>query len=64
MPYAIALPTRGETFNDPTLEAFTERLLALRPLGYRFPHEELEVLQFPVSVLRSMREPQKARYAR
>lgn len=33
----IGLPHDGETFKDPTLEAFLSRLLALRSVGYSFP---------------------------
>lgn len=33
----IGLPNDGETFNDPTLEAFRERLLHLREVSYNFP---------------------------
>ena len=33
----IGLPHDGESFNDPTLEAFLERLLYLREVGYNFP---------------------------
>lgn len=33
----IRLPLAGETFNDPTLEKFLERVISLRALGYRCP---------------------------
>lgn len=33
----LGLPHDGETFNDPTLEAFRDRLMTLRAAGYRFP---------------------------
>ena len=33
----IGLPYDGESFNDPTLEEFLERLLHLREVGYNFP---------------------------
>lgn len=33
----IGLPHDGETFNDPTLEAFLERLIMLRDAGYLVP---------------------------
>lgn len=38
---AIGLPHDGETFNDPTLEDFRARLVALREAGYRFPESVL-----------------------
>ena len=38
----IKLRYVGETFNDPTLEAFRARLLELRSLSYRFPDYVLE----------------------
>lgn len=38
----LALPHAGKTFNDPTLEAFKERLLWLRGLGYSFPDYVLD----------------------
>ena len=38
----IGLPHDGETFNDPTLETFKQRLLDLRAVGYRFPDYVLE----------------------
>jgi hypothetical protein len=40
----IDLPHAGDTFNDPTLQAFKERLLALRALGYSFPDHVLETV--------------------
>lgn len=33
----IGLPYDGQTFNDPTLAAFRDRLTMLRGTGYRFP---------------------------
>lgn len=33
----IGLPYDGETFNDPTLEAFLERVIMLRDAGYKMP---------------------------
>jgi len=33
----IDLPHAGETFNDPTLKAFRQRLVTLREIGYIFP---------------------------
>lgn len=38
----IGLPHDGESFNDPTLAEFKQRLLALRSIGYRFPDYVLE----------------------
>jgi hypothetical protein len=38
----IDLPHAGETFSDPTLEAFKDRLLYLRGVGYVFPDHVLE----------------------
>jgi hypothetical protein len=38
----IGGPFDGQTFNDPTLEAFKARLLELRAAGYRFPDYVLE----------------------
>jgi hypothetical protein len=40
----IGLAHDGETFGDPTLEAFRERLLMLRQAGYRFPDYVLEAV--------------------
>ena len=40
----IDLPHAGETFNDPTLAAFRERLIYLRSVGYNFPDYVLEVV--------------------
>ena len=54
----IDLPHAGEMFNDPTLEAFKERLLRLRTLGYHVPayvfeaiDEEIAALSSPLSSL-------------
>ena len=41
----INLPYAGESFSDPTLEAFKERLLMLRALGYLFPDHALERIE-------------------
>ena len=38
----ITLLYAGESFNDPDLESFLERLLKLRAIGYRFPDYVLE----------------------
>lgn len=38
----IGLPHDGRSFNDPTLEAFRERLLDLRAAGYSFPDYVLD----------------------
>lgn len=38
---AIGLPYDGQSFNDPTLEDFKERLIHLRAAGYRFPDDVL-----------------------
>jgi hypothetical protein len=38
----IGLPHAGATFNDPTPQAFRDRLIALRELGYHFPDYVLE----------------------
>lgn len=40
----LELAHAGETFNDPTLEEFRDRLLYLRSLGYRFPDYVLEAV--------------------
>ena len=40
----IDLPHAGETFDDPTLEAFKERLLELRRIGYVFPDHVLTTI--------------------
>ena len=41
---AIGLPFDGRRFDDPTLEAFRARLLALREAGYRFPDRVIETV--------------------
>ncbi len=33
----IGLPCDGETFNDPTLEEFRDRLAGLKAMGYNVP---------------------------
>jgi len=43
-PTPIGLPFDGQTFNDPTLETFRERLILLRSVGYRFPDEVIEAV--------------------
>lgn len=40
----ITLPHSGESFNDPDLASFKERLLYLRKLGYHFPDYVLETI--------------------
>jgi hypothetical protein len=41
----ITLPYAGECFNDPTLEAFRDRLIELRRVGYYFPFEIIDELE-------------------
>ena len=38
----IGLDYDGETFNDPTLEDFRERLMTLRAAGYKWPDHVLD----------------------
>jgi hypothetical protein len=38
----LRLPYAGETFNDPDLESFRDRLIDLKARGYRFPPEVLD----------------------
>lgn len=38
----IGLPFDGQSFDEPDLESFKERLLELRAAGYRFPDYVLE----------------------
>ncbi len=38
----IDLPHANETFNDPDLESFLERLIHLREIGYNFPDYVIE----------------------
>jgi len=40
----ITLPHAGETFDEPDLESFKERLLYLRRLGYCFPDYVLSTI--------------------
>ena len=40
----IGLAHDGETFNDPDLQSFKDRLLSLRAEGYSFPDGVLEVV--------------------
>ena len=40
----INLPHVGESFNDPDLESFLERLIYLRGLGYNFPDYVIEAV--------------------
>ena len=38
----IGLPHDGESFNDPDLQSFLDRLLALRKAGYYVPESAIE----------------------
>lgn len=40
----IGLPHDGQSFNDPTLEAFRARVVALREMGYRCPDYVLDAI--------------------
>lgn len=41
----ITFPHAGESFNDATLDAFLERLIELKKLGYRFPDSVIEAVK-------------------
>lgn len=41
----IGLAHDGETYNEPDLDAFFARLMALREAGYQFPDDVLEAVQ-------------------
>jgi hypothetical protein len=45
----ITLPHAGATFNDPTIEGFRARLLALREIGYRFPDYVLAAVEAEIA---------------
>lgn len=49
----IGLPYDGQSFNDPTLEDFLERLLHLKKVGYRFPDYVLEEVRAEIKGDRS-----------
>ena len=38
---SIGLPHDGQTFNDPTIADFLDRLIYLRGIGYKFPDQVL-----------------------
>mgnify|MGYP000476401623 CR=1 FL=1 len=38
----IGLPCDGQSFNDPDLQSFRERVVSLRAMGYRCPDSVLE----------------------
>lgn len=52
----IGLPYDGQTFNDPTLEAFKQRLLHLREVGYRFPDDVLESVDEDLALLENAKK--------
>lgn len=54
----IELPYAGETFNDPTLEAFRDRLLALRAVGYDVPDYVLERVEEEMAEQAALEPPQ------
>jgi len=45
----IGLPYDGETFNDPTLEEFKERLIMLKKAGYNVPAWVFETIDEELS---------------
>lgn len=49
----IELPHVGETFYDPDLESFLERLLHLRSVGYIFPDRVLDRVRDEIAELKS-----------
>lgn len=49
----IGLPHDGETFREPTIAAFRDRLISLRALGYRFPDYVLDGVDEEVAALAS-----------
>lgn len=54
---SIGLPYDGETFNDPNLEAFLDRLLMLREVGYKFPDYVLENVKHEIMEEKSIATP-------
>jgi hypothetical protein len=56
----IGLPHDGETFRDPTLEAFKARLVMLRDEGYHVPADVFEAID---EELAATTEPAKAEEA-
>ena len=55
----IGLPHDGETFNDPTLEDFRERVIYLRGLGYSCPDYVIEAIDQEIADRRAPQEPPK-----
>jgi len=47
----IGLPYDGETFNDPDLPSFLERLESLRAMGYHFPDYVLDDVRAEIAAL-------------
>lgn len=41
----IDLPHAGETFNDPDLQSFLDRIVYLKSLGYRVPDYTIQAIQ-------------------
>lgn len=41
----IGLPCDGESYNDPTLEEFKERLCGLKAMGYNVPSYVFEIIE-------------------
>ena len=52
----IALPHAGKTLVEPTLEAFRDRLIELRDLGFRFPVEVLKEVDAEIAA-KAQEEP-------
>ena len=53
----IGLPYDGESFSEPTLEDFKNRLLELRNIGYKFPDYVLETIDEEMLVLNPCQRP-------
>ena len=51
----IRLPHAGESFTDVSLEAFRERLIYLRGLGYRFPDAVLSAIDQDINEERTFK---------
>ena len=52
----IGLPLDGKTFNDPDLESFLARVLALKAMGYHVPDHVAEAIREEITERDSVKE--------
>ena len=57
----IGLPYDNETFNDPDLQSFLERVISLKGMGYHVPNYVIEDIKEELATANTDEEPRQTR---